>query len=77
MPGIYGSFGFGFEFSEEDRVLNSLEAGVTIDLFPANIEIMSNQSKFFFTSLFVCYRFGKVKNARFKEKKDKDELEDF
>jgi hypothetical protein len=25
--------------------------------------------------LFVCYRFGKVKNARIKEKKKKDQIE--
>lgn len=75
VPGIYGNMGFGFEFSESDKVLNSLEAGLTIDLFPKSIEIMSDKDKFYFVSLFVCYRFGKVKNARVKEKKKKDQIE--
>lgn len=75
VPGIYGHLGFGFEFSESDKVLNSLEAGLTLDIFPRNIEIMSKRGKFYYVSLFVCYRFGKVKNARIKEKRKKDEIE--
>lgn len=77
IPGIYGSASFGFEFSKEDRIINSLEAGATIDIFSSNIEIISNKYSFLFVSLFVCYRFGKVTNARIKEKKEKpiDEIE--
>jgi hypothetical protein len=75
VPGVYGSMGVGFEFSESDKVLNSLEAGVTVDLFPKSVEIMSERGKFYYVSLFVCYRFGKVKNARIKEKKKKDQIE--
>jgi len=75
IPGVYGNLGFGFEFSESDKVLNSIEAGVTVDLFPKSVEIMSERGKFYYVSLFVCYRFGKVKNARIKEKRKKDQIE--
>lgn len=75
VPGVYGNMGFGFEFSESDKVVNSLEAGVTVDVFPQSIEILSKKGNFFYFSLFVSYRFGKVINARVREKKKKDQIE--
>ena len=73
LPGAYANLGFGFEFSEQDRVLNSIEAGINFDLFPAKVMIMDNDlNTFFYFSIYAAYRFGNVKNARFREKKKKE-----
>lgn len=65
VPGIYGRFGFMFEYSRNDLVLRALETGATIDVFIKDIPILATEkNKMFFFSLFVCYRFGKIIDAR-------------
>jgi hypothetical protein len=64
-PGIYGRFGFMFEYSRNDLLLHALEAGISIDAFIKKIPIMATEKNdFFFFGLFVSYRFGKVFDAR-------------
>jgi hypothetical protein len=61
MPGLYGKFGFNFEYSKEDKVIHAIEVGAQLDAFPKNIPIMANESnKALFFSLFVSYRFGVI-----------------
>jgi hypothetical protein len=33
-PGLYGKFGFSFEYGAEDKFLKSLEVGVAVDAYP-------------------------------------------
>jgi hypothetical protein len=61
MPGLYGKFGFNFEYSKEDKVIHAIEVGAQINAFPVKIPIMAtNENKSIFFSLFVSYRFGIV-----------------
>jgi hypothetical protein len=63
-PGIYGRFGFSFEYSKSDITIHAIETGVSLDLFPRKMVIMeTEQNKFYFLTLFVAYRFGKVVDA--------------
>jgi hypothetical protein len=75
VPGAYLRFGGSFEFSKKDLAVNALEGGFGIEVFPKNVEIMQNdKNKFYFISLFVSYRFGKIINPRLKYQQQNREL---
>jgi hypothetical protein len=76
VPGIYGKFGFTFEFSKNDRSFNAIEAGIICDAFLRKIPIMANDhNHWFYPAVFISYRFGKVIDAQFKTRPTKvDEL---
>jgi hypothetical protein len=64
-PGIYGRFGLSFEYSKSDITIHAIETGISLDLFPRKMEIMATEDNdFYFLTLFVAYRFGKVVDAR-------------
>jgi len=64
-PGIYGRFGLSFEYSKSDITLHAIETGVSLDLFPREMVIMATEhNNFYFLTLFVSYRFGKVVDAQ-------------
>lgn len=64
MPGVYGRFGVSFEYSKSDITIHAIETGVSLDLFPREMVIMATeQNQFYFLTLFVSYRFGKVVDA--------------
>jgi hypothetical protein len=63
-PGIYGRFGLSFEYSKSDITIHAIETGISLDLFPRKMEIMATEhNSFYFLTLFVAYRFGKVVDA--------------
>ena len=65
--GLYFEIGASFEFSSDDQKLNALEAGLSVDIFHKRVRIMAvEEPSWFFFSLFVSYRFGKIIDARFK-----------
>jgi hypothetical protein len=65
MPGIYGRFGFSFEYSKSDITIHAIETGVSLDLFPKEMVIMATEhNNFYYLTLFVTYRFGKVVDAK-------------
>ena len=65
MPGVYGRFGISFEYSKSDITIHAIETGVSLDLFPKEMVIMATeQNNFYFLTLFVAYRFGKVVDDR-------------
>ncbi|MBN1952152.1 MAG: hypothetical protein JW801_13200 [Bacteroidales bacterium] len=76
IPGLYGKFGFTFEFSKKDMVFNALEVGVVMDAYIKKIPIMANENNtWYFPAFFLSYRFGKVIDSQFKPGKNKiDEL---
>lgn len=74
-PGIYGKFGFSFEYSRVDEIFHALEVGASFDAYAKKLEIMDTPSEklffilpdnYFVLTLFVSYRFGRVINAQFK-----------
>ena len=76
IPGIYSKVGASFEFSKKDEKVNAIEIGAVFEVFPKKIEIMATKDNdFYFASLFVSYRFGKIINARLKKKNKKREVD--
>lgn len=61
LPGVYGKFGFNFEYSKEEKLIHAVEVGTSLSAFPKKIPIMAtSDNKAVFFSLFVSYRFGVV-----------------
>ena len=65
VPGAFVKLGFNFEFSQSELTVHALEAGAMIQAYTKSLEIMAvdDNQQFFFT-LFVCYRLGKIVNAK-------------
>lgn len=62
IPGIYAKLGLSFVFSEKQEVLNALDLGIILDTYTQPIQIMMKEKKDrFFVTLYIGYRFGKVK----------------
>ncbi len=67
VPGIFLKAGASFEFSSKDIIINAIDCGLILDVYPKEIEIMAgNNNNFYFVSLFVAYRFGRIINPRVK-----------
>lgn len=67
VPGLYARVGTSFEFSKKDLVINALEGGVSIDLFPKKVPIMANdKNSVYYLSLFISYRFGQIMDPKLK-----------
>ena len=65
VPGAFVKIGTSFEFSKKDLVVNALEGGLTLDIFPKKVDLMANnKNQFYFLAIFVSYRFGKIINPR-------------
>ena len=68
-PGIFAKYGFNFEFSKKDDVVNALELGIAGEGYLLPISIMGvnkeyediiDDNKHLFFSLFLTYRFGRI-----------------
>lgn len=65
VPGAFLKAGINFEFSQSETVIHALEAGIMLQAYLSNLEIMAvdDNQQFYFT-LFVSYRFGRIVNAQ-------------
>jgi hypothetical protein len=65
VPGAYFKTGFNFEFSQSETIIHALEAGVMVQAYLQNLDIMAvdDNQQFYFT-LFISYRIGKIVNAQ-------------
>lgn len=66
-PGVYGLLGFNFDYATSNDFYNAIEAGMVVDFFVDDIQIMYNENNSchqLFISLFLNYRFGKVYSSR-------------
>lgn len=65
IPGAYIKAGVNFEFSQKETIIHALEAGIMLQAYLSNLEIMDvdDNQQFYFT-LFISYRFGKIVNAQ-------------
>jgi hypothetical protein len=75
VPGLFLKLGTCFEFSPTDRSIHAIEAGAIFEGFSKKLEMMYTKNNYwFFTTLFLSYRFGKVFDpSEKKEKKEKKE----
>ena len=71
IPGAFAKFGFNFDFSKQDRVVNAIEAGIIAEGFVKKLEIMDftdvnlesrkmAKNQQLFLTLFLNYRFGRI-----------------
>ena len=69
-PGLHAKAGLSFEYSSVNQLINAIEVGMVFDAFAKEIPIMyTDYNNQFFLSLFVCYRFGWVRDAKYKAPK--------
>jgi len=62
-PGLYGKFGFNFEFGEYNSRIKSLEVGGILEFFPIGIPIMAFQDEQeIFPTLYLTFSLGKRYN---------------
>lgn len=67
VPGLHLKGALSFEFGKKDRIINAIEGGVSVDVFPKEMELMANEyNDFYFLSVFLCGRIGKIVNPRMK-----------
>jgi hypothetical protein len=65
VPGAYVKLGVNFEFSQNETLIHALEAGVMMQGYLNNLDIMDiDDNQQFYLTLFVSYRFGKIVNAQ-------------
>ncbi|MFC2132869.1 hypothetical protein ACFLRG_03625 [Bacteroidota bacterium] len=65
--GLFLESGVSFEFGQSTQRMNAIEAGICVNVFHKRVQIMAvEKPNWFFLSLFVSYRFGKIKDARYK-----------
>jgi hypothetical protein len=61
VPGLTGKAGFSFEYSQKDAIIHALEVGVSLTVYPKDINIMATEkNNFLFVNLLVGYRFGRI-----------------
>lgn len=77
-PGIYGKFGYSFEYSKVDNIFRGIEVGAAFDAYFTEVEIMADQNdkillvlpdKHFIFTLFISMRIGRVIDTRFNPKR--------
>jgi hypothetical protein len=62
-PGIYGKFGFNFEYGVRDEMTKVIEAGVSVDAYPKPVPMMAfTPDKNIFLSLYLNFQIGKRYN---------------
>lgn len=74
-PGLYGKFGFQFDFGADNDRVKALETGVVLDAYPDAIKIMAfNNPKNFFLTFYLSLNLGKRynRNPELLGEKDKD-----
>ncbi len=80
VPGIYGKFGFTFEYSKIDEIFHALELGVGFEAYIAPLNIMATPPQKvlfilpddqFVLTLFLAYRFGRIIDTQFNPKRSK------
>ncbi len=76
IPGAFVKGGLSFEYSRFDQVIHSIDVGVIPEAFIKKLPIMATrENSWFFITLFVSYRIGKVVDPN--AIKDKPKKEDF
>lgn len=62
-PGLYGKFGFNFEFGEYDEKIRAIEVGANFDYYLKEIPMMAaNKFPNYFLTLYINIQFGKRYN---------------
>lgn len=58
-PGIYGKFGFSFEYGRKQKSVRSLEAGVVVDYYIRDVPMMANiNNDPYYLTFYLAVNFG-------------------
>lgn len=61
IPGIASKGGFNFEYSKQDKVIHTIEVGISLEAYAKRLPIMaSNDNRALFLTPFISYRIGVV-----------------
>lgn len=59
LPGAHGKFGFNFDFGKNETLITALEAGVQLDIFYRNLNILiTDRSRPFLLNFYVSFQMG-------------------
>ncbi|MFT7154382.1 MAG: hypothetical protein ACI9Z7_001452 [Alteromonas macleodii] len=59
-PGIYGKFGFSFEYGKKQKAVRSLEAGIIVDYYIQNVPMMARiKNDPYYLTFYLAVNFGK------------------
>lgn len=63
IPGAYLKAALSFEFGKQDIIIHCIEAGITVEGYMQELEMMAEAyNEQFFLNLFISYRFGRIIN---------------
>jgi hypothetical protein len=71
-PGLFIKTGVAFDFSKDVLKTNVIEIGISLDTYLRPIEIMANNSKQIFGTIYLEYRFGVKYNANLNREARRD-----
>ncbi|MCB9186613.1 MAG: hypothetical protein H6601_07680 [Flavobacteriales bacterium] len=58
-PGMYGKFGFSFEYARKEKSVRSLEAGVIIDYYIRDVPMMAKiKNDPYYLTFYLAFNFG-------------------
>jgi len=58
-PGIYGKFGFSFEYGKKQKAVRSLEAGVIVDYYIQDVPMMARiKNDPYYLTFYLAVNFG-------------------
>lgn len=61
IPGIAAKGGFNFEYSKQDKVIHTIEVGISLEAYTKRLPIMaSDNNQALFLTPFISYRIGVV-----------------
>lgn len=59
FPGMYGKFGFSFEYGKRQKAVRSLEAGIIIDYYIREVPMMARiKNDPYFLTFYLSFNFG-------------------
>ena len=59
-PGIYGKFGFSFEYGKKQKTVRSLEAGIIVDYYIQDVPMMAKiKNDPYYLTFYLAVNFGK------------------
>lgn len=71
-PGVFIKTGMAFDFSNDVLKTNVIEVGIALDTYLRPVEIMANNAKQIFGTIYLEYRFGVKYNANLNREARRD-----
>lgn len=71
LPGIYGRFGFSFDYAKQQKNIASIETGIIIDYYVQDVPMMAKiDNDPYYLTFYVSLQFGTRWYRKFKNRKE-------